>query len=314
MKKLKNSFKKSWHKLKFLDKTKSRYFFITSFICAFCLFTATTYSFFAISKNLNTALISIAKLNYELKSSNANFANNQVVVNAGETIYLDLTLKSLNAESTKYALNNITNNESVKVYYSENLKNNMSGEIGATGSEIPLRIVLVNSASNPVTVELEIRGGYLQNNVSSNITEGYYENDVTVRTLLTNEDMQNTTLTNNFPAETEDYAYLKTICSTPNVTARWNSADWNLELDNIEERTSCDVYFKKIKDDVEIYLAEDDNGQITYKDNIPNDGTYSYKNATCNNETTPTWDNTTWQLNLSNAQEKTVCTVYFTKN
>lgn len=313
MKKILKSFKKNLYRLQHLDKTKSRFFIITTTITFFCLFVGTTYSYFNISKSLNSAIISIAKLKYELTSSNDAFTNHSISVPAGETVFLDLNLKSLNGESTRYALNNVSNNSNIKIYYSENNKNNMEGQIGINGSNIDLRVVIVNSGTSEQTATLSISGGYLQNTIHSNITEGYFENDLTVRNFLMDENMENITATPTVPEKTSEYAYLKTSCSDPTIQTKWNTANWNLEISSIKEKATCDVYFKKVTEDLEIYLVEDSDGTFTIKDYISR-REYTFKNATCNNEAIPKWNNTEWKLEVSNSQEKTICTAFFTKN
>ena len=116
-KKLSSSIKKLYRKLKYLDKTKATYFGVSIFLAAFCLFTGGTYSYFMFSEHLNTAVISIAKLNYLLTSTNSNFKNNSITVGAKQELQLTLNLKSLNNQNTKFALDFITSSPDVKVYY-----------------------------------------------------------------------------------------------------------------------------------------------------------------------------------------------------
>ena len=88
-KKFTSNLKRSWRKLKYLDKTQFNYFIVTSFIGIFCLFTGFSYSRFTVSKYLSAATITIAKLNYTLSSSTSGYSNGSISVGAGETAYVD---------------------------------------------------------------------------------------------------------------------------------------------------------------------------------------------------------------------------------
>ncbi len=154
-----------------MDRTKARYFAVAVFLSAFCLFTGGTYSYFALSKFLSAATISIAKLNYELTSTDTNFQNNSITVGAGKTVKLTLDLKSLNAQNTKYALDYISDNPNLKVYYVGNMEQNVQGEIGELNSIININIVIKNTGASSETVRFDLKGGYLQNTLESNINE-----------------------------------------------------------------------------------------------------------------------------------------------
>ncbi len=154
-----------------MDRTKARYFAVAVFLSAFCLFTGGTYSYFALSKFLSAATISIAKLNYELTSTDTNFQNNSITVEAGKTVKLTLDLKSLNAQNTKYALDYISDNPNLKVYYVGNMEQNVQGEIGGLNSIINIKIVIKNTGRSNGAVQFDLKGGYLQNTLESNINE-----------------------------------------------------------------------------------------------------------------------------------------------
>lgn len=81
-----------------MDKTKARYFIVAIFISAFCLFTGGAYSYFAISKHLEAAVITIGNLKYSLTSTNTDFKNNSITVSSGQTVNLTLTLKNMNPQ------------------------------------------------------------------------------------------------------------------------------------------------------------------------------------------------------------------------
>jgi hypothetical protein len=314
LKKFTLNIKRSWRKLKYLDKTQFQYFVVTSFIGAFCLFTSTTYSIFTISKYLNAATITIAKLSYTLSSTTTGYSNGNITVAAGDTVYVDLTLKSLNKITTKYALNYSSPSSDVSVYYSENLKNNMSGTIGSSGSSITLRVVIVNSGSASATVNLTVAGGYVKNSLSSNITDGYYEQDLVIRTTLLDENFENATQASEFPDKTGNYAYYKTVCSE-DANATWDYANWSLNIEDTSIQMSCDVFFKKMTNDIELYyMLSDANGKNgVLSDSVPNDGTYEYKSVTCSTDATATWDSSNWKFSISGMTENTLCIGYFNK-
>ena len=102
-------FKNTIRRIKYYDKTQTAYFAVMIFIAGFCLFTGATYSYFTLSGRIGNATITIAKLNYTLESTNSNYANQTLTIAPGETTFLDLDLKSLNAQKTRYALNYDTN-------------------------------------------------------------------------------------------------------------------------------------------------------------------------------------------------------------
>lgn len=312
--KKKNILKQSIKKIKYLDKTQLNYFIVMTFLLGFCLFTGGTYSYFAFSKHLNAATITIAKLSYTLSSTVEGYTNGEVTVAPGETKAFNLTLESLNGINTKYALTYSTTDANVKVYYSENLKNNMAGTIGPRGSNITLRVVVVNEGTSSSSVNLSVKGGYLQNTLTSNITEGYFEQDIVVRSILLDENLGNGLVDQSFPSKDGEYAYLKTECSQ-NISATWDNENWKLNITEIGSRVACDVYFKKMTNDIETYLAvKNSDGTSTFIKTIPNDGTYSFDHAECNTGATATWNTETWQMNITNMESKTLCVGYFNKN
>ena len=129
-----------------MDKTKARYFATAIFISAFCLFTGITYSYFTFSKHLNAAIITTAKLKYTLTSTNTSFKNNSITVNPGTTM-LELDLKSLNTQNTKYALDYLTESDDIEVYYIGKREQNVLGEIAGLNSIITIKIAISNTGS-----------------------------------------------------------------------------------------------------------------------------------------------------------------------
>lgn len=176
-------FKKTFKKFKYLDKTKIKYFNVMVFIIAFCMFVGGTYSYFVLNKSLASTTITLSKLKYSLTSSNNNFLNNSITVEAGKKIHLELTLKSLNSEQSKYALNYSTDNEEVKVYYEEESEQNVKGIISFNNSTIDIHVVIINNSKDNAVINFEIKGGYVQNDLLSNIDEKYMNNIFSKKTL-----------------------------------------------------------------------------------------------------------------------------------
>jgi len=170
-KKLSSAVKKIHRKLKYLDKTKATYFGISIFLIVFCLFTGGTYSYFMFSEHLNAAIISIAKLNYLLTSTNSSFINNSITVAPKQKLQFTLNLKSLNNQNTKYALDYIASSPDVKVYYKARKEQNVEGEIDGLNSVIDINLVIENTGDTEQTVNFDLKGGYLQNELESNIVD-----------------------------------------------------------------------------------------------------------------------------------------------
>lgn len=312
--KVTNKVKQSIRKLKYLDKTQLHYFVVMSFLIGFCLFTGTTYSYFTFSKHLNAATITIAKLSYTLSSTSNDFNNGTISIAPNSTLMIDLDLESLNKIETKYALKYITVNDAVKVYYSESVGNNMSGVIGPRGSEIAMRIVIKNDSEETANVEITVSGGYLQNTLTTNITEGYYEDDIILKAVLFEKDLTNGLIEKNFPAKDSGYAYIGAKCNN-DVTTTWDNENWQLTIDDISARTSCEAYFKKLTDDIEvIFVLKKKNGDVEFASSVPNDGTYSHVDSTCNTDATATWNTEEWKMEISDISSKTLCTGNFTEN
>ena len=316
LKKFNKNVKKAYKKVKYLDKTSFRFYIVTGFIGIFCTFVTTTYSVFTLSKTLNAAIITIAKLNYSLSSPDSEFNNGVVTVEAGKTIGIDLSLESLNSEQTKYALNYATENPDVEVYYSMNYDNNMQGTIGAEPSTISMRIVIVNNSNSNATVNLTVAGGYVHNTLTSNITEGYYESDIVARIYTEEADFSNVSQVTEFPSASAGYVYYDTTCNEP-TTPVWNSESTTLNLNNITKRIVCNVYFKKLSYDIEIYYElRDVNGLNSERaTEVPNDGSYTFQSVHCSNsDAQASWSNEDWKLTVSNITQKTLCVALFNAN
>lgn len=302
--------KKILKRLKYVDKTKSRYFSVMTFICAFILFAGTTYSYFSFSRYINSSTISIANLNYVLSSSTSGYANSSITVGAGETKFLDLDLKSLNGSKTRYALNYVEV-PGIEVYYSETTGRNVQGLIGPTGSIISMRVVIKNTTSNSKVVTFNIAGGYVQNSLTSNITEGYFEDNLTIRTYLYDENFENAVYAPSFPAKTE-YSFYRAECSN-GVTPTWNNSSWTLTRNPSSNKTSCDVYFKKASSEFEIYyLITGSNDTRVVNSNKPdNTGLYKYVSSSCSPGTEYTFDETIWEFEISDYTPNALCVANF---
>ena len=305
--------KKAYRHIKYLDKTKLNYFIVTSFIGLFCTFTMTTYSAFNFSKVLNAAVITVGKLNYTLTSSSNNFSNGNVSIGAGETLTLDLNLASSNSISSKYALIYSTESSDIEVYYSQSIGDNMNGIIGASGSNIDMQIVIINNGSNNATVSLTVAGGYEYNDLElSNITTGYYEADIILRAHQLDENLENDTRVNVFPAKNTNYRFLRAVCDRP-AKPRWDNENWNLILDDVEGQISCDVYFKEVTNDIEVYYFYSDTLQspVFNTGTEPDNYTQSYYYSVCTSGT-GSYNVNTHKFTTSNIEPKTLCSVYFT--
>lgn len=311
--KLTTSIKKSLRRLKYLDKTQSSYFIVTSFLAAFLMFTGFTYSYFTLSNKIGNATISIAKLGYSLSSPLEGYTNDTITVPAGETIFLDLDLRSFNSQKTRYALNYKINSGEVAVYYSENLKKNTEGIIGPKGSIINLRIVLVNSGTIDASVSFEVNGGYLQNTVSSNIVNGYFEQDQTIRYVVYDEEFDNSIVQSTIP-EKGTHSFYKAECSNGG-TPVFDETNWTFSIGN-EVQTSCDVYFKKANTGLEKYYRVTGTNGITLTSmNKPDTtGEYIYESSKCSNNAVYTFDETTFEFNVTSSTPNTLCVADFTTN
>ena len=352
--------KKSWRKLKYLDKTQLNYYIITGFIAAFCVFTGSTYAALTYTTYVTVGNITTAKLSYNLAidsctygtnyASNCTYDNNTgdafptVTVPANTTVYVDMTITSRNNNytnytsrgfNTKYAIDyskvntgitTFSGSDNVLVYYSQNNPYNMDGLIGPYGSSItPIRAVIVNNNDSNQTVYFTAVGGYTQNTLYSNISTGFYEKDLTLRTIVLDSDFSviSTSLSASFPENTASasYAYMRSVCTEDEATVTWDNDEWELNVDS-ESPVSCDVYFKKmcngsnICSDVEIvYFVREADGSESVSNTSP-DNTYTYTGYTCNNNATlssPTWNSTTstWDFNISGINGTTLCTAYF---
>ena len=357
-KKYAKNIRKAWRKLKYLDRTQLNYYIVTGFIGAFCVFTGGTYAALTVTTYSLAGNITIAKLSYNLAIDSCTYGTNStcsynnetgnaypsVTVPANTTVFVNMTLTSRNNNyatyssrvfNTKYGINyskvnsgitEYTSSDKVSVYYSQNYAKNVKGLIGPYGSSItPIRLVITNDNESSRTVYLTTLGGYTQNTISSNITDGYYEKDITIRTTILNQDFSvySTSTTASFPVNdaNNSYAYFRTVCSEDDANVSWNNTAWNLTIDT-DSPVSCDVYFKKmcnslnICNDVEIvYHVTDGNGNETISNTSP-DSSYEYIGYTCNSSatlSTPTWNSTTstWDFNVSGIDGTTLCTAYF---
>jgi len=306
-------FKNTIRRIKYYDKTQTTYFAVMIFIAGFCLFTGATYSYFTLSGRIGNATITIAKLNYTLESTNSNYANQTLTIAPGETTFLDLDLKSLNAQKTRYALNYDTNFSGVEVYYSESIKKNVDGVIGPNGSIVNMRIVVVNNGSANATVRFDVDGGYLQNTLSSNIVNGYFEQDQTIRYVVYDEDFQSSVVGYDIPSR-ENHSYYKAECSNGGEPV-WDEINWNFSIGN-EVQTSCDVYFKKTTTGLEKYYnVLGSNGINSISTTKPDrTGEYVYQSSSCSNGAVFSFDESTFEFNIETYEPNTLCIANFTTN
>ncbi len=306
-----SNIKRAFRKIKYLDKTQASYFVVTSFIAVFMMFTGVTYSYFTYSKHMNAAVITIANLNYTLESSDSNFKNLSTTVPANSKVFLDLDLKSLNTEKTKYALDYKTQNSGVRVFYSENLKKNTTGIIGPNGSVIEMRLVLENTSNEEATVNFEVKGGYIKNTLTSNINDGYFENDLTIRTVLYDEEFLNANSGLTFP-DKEKYSFYKVECSN-GVIGTFDEDTWSLKRNDEAKQTSCDVYFKKSTEELELYysIKGSSDTEIISKNKPDTNGLYKYTGVKCSSSVKYTFNENTFDFNVTDYKKNALCIANF---
>lgn len=307
--------KASIYKLKYADKSKSRLFVVLSFIVVFGLFVGLSYSEFIATDEMNAINIKIADLNFTLSNDNTR-GSSSINVGANETKIINFTLTSQNNIQAKYALNYESSSNDIKVYYSNNAQNNMSGIIGTSGASIHFRVVIVNSSKKDETVSFSLTSGYVnQEDLKSNITEGYYEEALVKRTILLDENFENAIEAVSNPSIDSDYLYFDTICSEEaNIT--WNINKNDVDIETESPSIACDVYFKKAsKQDIELVYNVIDNQKF----NVISEGTidynkYTYISSHCNNEAIIEFDNTTHEVTISDITSKTLCVVDLIEN
>ena len=315
LKRIKKKLKNGYRQLKYLDKTKANYFVVMSFLGLFCTFTMVTYSAFTFSKTLNAAVITIGKLRYTLSSSSSGYSNGVVTLTSAEPVEIELTLSSLNSFQTKYALMYNTEATNVDVYFSQEVGNNMNGSIGASGSQITMKIILVNNSGATATVNLNVIGGYTHNNLeASNITVGYYEADIISRLHTLDTGLGNDTRVSTIPTAASGYTYFRSVCNNP-ATPVWDNTNRTLGINNVSTQVVCDNYFKLMEDDLEVYYVLQpsgatliDDGEVTTS--APS-ASYTFREATCTTGT-PTWSSN--QLTVSGFDAGTICVAYFNAN
>ena len=314
--------KKLHRQIKYMDKTKANYFIVTSFIGLFCTFTMATYSAFTFTKTLNAALITVGKLSYTLTSTSPNYSNGSVSVPAGETVIVPLNLASSNSINSKYALGYQSSNPDVAVYYSYDIGDNMNGTIGTTGSNVDMKIVIENTSNSAATVNLTVLGGYEYNTLTaSNITTGYYEADIITRMYTLDSNMGNKTRINSIPGRDTSYRFLKAECNNGNANASWDTENWKLNLTAITGQIACDVYFKEVTDDLEIYYLLQENEDYQSSSNV-NPGTltsqvpsapYSFNSVICTSGTAHHNDDT-GGITVTGFEPKTICVANYDKS
>ncbi len=300
--------KKIINKINYADKTQSRLFVIISLIAIFTIFTGITYSSFVISKEQNAINIKIADLSYTL--SNDKSESTTIKVGANDKKIVNFTLTSKNDIDTKYALNCETNSDDVKVYYSYNQRPNTYGIIGTNGASVSIRIVIDNATSTEQEVSFTISSGYVDNDIYSNIVEGYYEEPLVKRTILLDKDLSNPVEVLSNPDSNGEYLYLDTIC-TEDATITWNEEKNDIDIETDAKNIACDIYFKKAsKQEIELLYLDDTYSDITPidKDNIDYDK-YEYSSSHCNKNVTISYDESTHEISIDDITEKLLCVV-----
>lgn len=302
--------KTSIYKIRYVDKTKTRLFVILGFILVFILFAGSTYSDFLVSDEKNAINIKIADLNYTL-FNDVTKGSSSIDVDAKETKIVNFTLTSRNRDVTKYALYYNTTSQDIKVYYSHNQKNNMSGIIGTDGASINLRVVITNLSDSQNTVNFDIKSGYAsQEDLMSNITEGYYEEPLVKRTVLLDENFDNATVAVSNPSSDSDYLYFDTLC-TEDAKITWNPKENDIDIDTNAANIACDIYFKKAsRQDIELVYRVNSIKDLTIiKEGNIDYNKYKYLSSHCNNDSIIAYDEITHEVTIKNVTKKTLCVV-----
>ncbi|HBA37430.1 MAG TPA: hypothetical protein DCY94_01775, partial [Firmicutes bacterium] len=125
------------------------------------------------------------------------------------------------------------------------------------------------------------------------------------------ENFDNSTQVFNFP-EKDDYAFYEVECSN-GVTGSFDTMNWTFSRNDREKQTSCDVYFKKVNEDNEIYykiMGNNETSKIS-KNKPDNNGLYRYRNISCSNVKDYSFDETTFDFKINEYEKNALCVVNF---
>lgn len=306
LKKIKSAFYKIMH----VDKNRSRFLAMLGIILAFVVFMGISYSEFIVEEEENAINIRVADLSYSLTNDSVKDSS-KIEVEANKIKVVTFSLTSKNSIPTKYALNYNASSKNIEVFYSHNERNNMSGIIGTDGATITLRVVIVNNSTNKENVTFDINGGYAsQEDLSSNIVEGYYEEPLVKRIILLDENYDNAKEAVSNQELNSDYLYFDTVC-TEDANITWDIYKNDIDIDTKSPNIACDIYFKKaVKQDIElVYRVIDPSKLIIIKEGSIDYSKYRYSSAHCNNDAIIEFDEDKLEVTIKNVTSRTLCVV-----
>ena len=304
---------------KIFDSRYNKSFVIVSFIVLLGLITTASYATFVfLTSDYRAADIRFANLMYSMKIDDE--STRTLTANANSVTTYDIDLDALNEITSKYLVyytssNNLTN---VKVEYSNLSTGRGEGNIGPTASR-RIRIVVTNDSSSAVSLNFSVKGGYVYNNLSLGSGEykidGIFDEkseasgDIVVRTYLNGKMVEN--MPTYEEMQTNNYVY-DTVASgcTNGASISYNptSTTSKLEITNVGGKTECIAVFHDRNDLTVTFLA--DNLLVN---EAPAEGSgYTIESATCNNNATITWNEQTWEADVTNVTlTNTNCVVKF---
>ncbi len=304
---------------KIFDSRYNKSFVIVSFIVLLGLITTASYATFVfLTSDYRAADIRFANLMYSMKIDDE--STRTLTANANSVTTYDIDLDALNEITSKYLVyytssNTLTN---VKVEYSNLSTGRGEGNIGPTASR-RIRIVVTNDSSSAVTLNFSVKGGYVYNNLDLNSGEykidGIFDEkseasgDIVVRTYLNGKMVEN--MPTYEEMQTNNYVY-DTVASgcTNGASISYNptSTTAKLEITNVSGPTECAAVFHSRSDLTVTFIA--DNLLVN---EAPAEGSgYAIESATCNNNATITWNEETWEADVTNVTlTNTNCVVKF---
>ena len=304
---------------KIFDSRYNKSFVIVSFIVLLGLITTASYATFVfLTSDYRAADIRFANLMYSMKIDDE--STRTLTANANSVTTYDIDLDALNEITSKYLVyytssNTLTN---VKVEYSNLSTGRGEGNIGPTASR-RIRIVVTNDSSSAVSLNFSVKGGYVYNNLSLGSGEykidGIFDEkseasgDIVVRTYLNGKMVEN--MPTYEEMQTNNYVY-DTVASgcTNGASISYNptSTTSKLEITNVGGKTECIAVFHDRNDLTVTFLADN----LLVNEAPTKESGYTIESATCNNNATITWNEQTWEADVTNVTlTNTNCVVKF---
>lgn len=304
---------------KIFDSRYNKKFVIASVIVLLSVITSASYATFVyLTSEYRAADIRMANLMYSIKVDEE--ATKTITVNSNSVTTFEIDLDALNEINSKYLVyytssNNLTG---VKVEYSNLSTSKGEGKISPTGSR-RIRIVITNDSSSNVTLNFNVKGGYVYNNLNLNSGEykidGIYDErsnasgDIIIRTYL------NGKMVEEMPSYSEmqnnHYIFDEIASSCTNgatISYIATSSSHKLEVNNVGSTTECIAVFHDRRD-VSLTVVADD---LVVSEIPDKNSGYVYESSTCNNGATIAWDNDNWTNTISNVtQTNTNCVIRF---